>query len=577
MNIANVNLLHAAALLRQLVLCGAKRVVISPGSRSTPLALTAHDMPELSTCVLTDERAAAFFALGLSKADGVPAILICTSGTAAANYFPAIIEAAQSNVPLIALTADRPASLRGKGAPQTISQIHLYGSYPRFFAELPPAQLSLDHARDVCAIAARAYAAAMSVPRGPAHVNVPFDEPLAPVSEQAEEAENIFRQLAAESNPLFPATIPQRVGDQILDATARRAQASLCSLIVCGPDAARTDDEAQAIFLLSRKLGWPVFADVLSGLRFFGPPVMPFYDIFLRDDSLAGLTPDVVLAFGAHPVSKSLNAYLDRHRDAHTIHVQPDSLGRDPSDRAQEIIVADVADFCNALSARVPASRDSLLFEPFRAASIRVRFGVDETDFPLCEAHFARAAVRAMPDDANIVLANSLSVRYADALCCAEGFTRRMFGLRGASGIDGTISHALGIAAASSRPSLLVCGDLAFLHDLSGLAAARFAPNLTILLLNNNGGGIFHFLPVHEHESRNAFEAIHGTPHGFVLPAAADIFHLDWKTIQSHADLSALLSSSSPSLRVIEVRMSREANAQRHAEFMERLQKAAVS
>ena len=577
MNIANVNMLHAALLLRQLTACGAKRAVISPGSRSTPLALTAHDMPELQTYVLTDERAAAFFALGLSKTDGVPAILICTSGTAAANYFPAIIEAAQSCVPLIALTADRPVALRGRGAPQTISQVDLYGGYPRFFADVPQARLTLDHARTVRSLAAQAYAKVMSVPAGPADLNVPFDEPLAPVPGRQDEVEEIGRQIAAESVATLQAARSPHPAEESVAAAARRVSAALCGLIVAGPDAARTDDEAQAIHLLSRRLGWPVLADVTSGLRFFGDPVVPFYDIFLREEALAALAPDVVLAFGAHPVSNSLNTYLDRHGDAHTLRVQPDLRGRDPNARAKETVVADVAAFCRALSALVPASRDSLLYEPFRAASTRIRSAVDAADSAFSEAHFVRAAVRAMPADANIILANSLSVRYADMLCSAEGMPRRVFAMRGASGIDGTVSHAEGIAAASQAPSLLVCGDLAFLHDLNGLAAARFAPNLTILLLNNNGGGIFHFLPLHEYEKRDAFEAIHGTPHGFNLAAAGDLFDVEWKGAKSPDELPALLTSPPSRLRVIEVRTERETNARAHAALMERLQKAAVS
>jgi len=576
-NIANVNMLQAAVLLGQLVACGAKRAVISPGSRSTPLAVIAHGMPELTTYVLTDERAAGFFALGLSKADGVPAILICTSGTAAANYFPAMIEAAQSCVPLIALTADRPASLRGRGAPQTIEQVHLYGGYPRFFAAVPEARLTLDHMRCVRTLSSQAYAAAMSVPCGPAHLNVPFDEPLAPIPEHQDEAEEIWRQIVLESDIPFHLQTSQPPTEDVVTAAGRRVSAALCGLIVAGPDAARTEGEAQAIHLLSRRLGWPVLADVTSGLRFLGEPVLPFYDVFLREDSLAALAPDVVLAFGAHPVSNALNAYLDRHRDAHTLRVQPDARGRDPNARATETIVADVAAFCHALSALVPASRDSLLYEPFRVASTRIRSALEANDLDLSEAHFVRAAVRSMPANANVILANSLSVRYADALCSAEGLPRRVFGMRGASGIDGAISHALGVATASQASSLLVCGDLAFLHDLNGLAAARLAANLTILLLNNNGGGIFHFLPLHDCENREVFEAIHGTPHGLNLAAAGDLFDVEWKVAKSPDELPALLTRLSARLRVIEVRTERAENALAYTAFLARLQKAVVS
>jgi 2-succinyl-5-enolpyruvyl-6-hydroxy-3-cyclohexene-1-carboxylate synthase len=257
--------------------------------------------------------------------------------------------------------------------------------------------------------------------------------------------------------------------------------------------------------------------------------------------------------------------------------LQPDARGRDPNARATETIVADVAAFCHALSALVPASRDSLLYEPFRVASTRIRPALEANDLDLSEAHFVPAAVRSMPADANVILANSLSVRYADALCSAEGLPRRMFGMRGASGVDGTISYAEGIAAASQAPSLLVCGDLAFLHDLNGLAAARLAANLTILLLNNDGGGIFHFLPLHGCENREVFEAIHGTPHGLNLATAADLFDVEWMTARFPADLRSLFDRSRSRLRVIEVRMSREENARAYATLLKRLQKAAVS
>jgi 2-succinyl-5-enolpyruvyl-6-hydroxy-3-cyclohexene-1-carboxylate synthase len=574
-NIVNVNLLHAAVLLRQLALCGAKRAVISPGSRSTPLALAAHHMPELETYIVNDERGAAFFALGLSKVDGVPAILICTSGTAAANYFPAIIEASYSRMPLIALTSDRPAALRGRGAPQTIEQIHLYGEYPRFFADLPEAKLSFDHARVVRDVAAQAYARATSIPCGPVHLNVPLDEPLAPVAREQAEAERIWRQLSGESYAAPLGQMAPRPAQNAIEEAGKRASAGLCGLIVAGPGAARTNDEAQAIHLLARRLGWPVLADVTSGLRFLGEPVLPFYDVFLREESLAALAPDVVFTFGAHPISKSLNAYLDRHRDAHTLRIQPDERGRDPNARAKEVIVADVEQFCHELAERVPASRDSLLYEPFRAASAHVRTAIETTD-SLCEAQFARAAVRALPANANLILANSLAVRYADMLCAAEGANRNVFSMRGACGIDGTISHALGIAAASPERSLLVCGDLAFLHDLNALAAARFAPDLTILLLNDNGGGIFHFLPVHEHEDRETFEILHGTPHGLKLAAAGELFDVEWTTVRSPEEVSVSLKQAKSGVRVMEVQMSREENARAQAEFVEHLKKALV-
>jgi 2-succinyl-5-enolpyruvyl-6-hydroxy-3-cyclohexene-1-carboxylate synthase len=580
MHIPNVNYLHAAVLLKQLAVSGARRVVISPGSRSTPLALTALSIPEFSIFTLTDERSAGFFALGLSKADRVPAILICTSGTAAANYYPAVIEAAQSCTPLIVLTADRPASLRHSGAPQTIDQTDLYSRYPRLFADLPAADLTLEHCRYLRALAAEAYAIAISTPAGPAHLNVPFDEPLAPVCEKEAAARTLWEQISLEIAAPRRVTDETRVPSDVVQRITQTIGNALCGLIVAGPESARTDEEAEAILRLGKHLGWPLLADVCSGLRFLSHPVLPYYDLFLREESLALTEADVVLAFGAHPTSAILNAYLDRHRSAHTIRIQPHGLGQDPQQRAREILVGDVAAVCRDLAAEVTAARDSLLFEPFRLAAARIAevLSGPPLSASACEAEYVLAAIRALPHGARIVLANSLPIRYADALLAAEGKPHAIHAMRGANGIDGTISHAAGIAAAAHEPTLLVSGDLAFLHDLNGLMAAqRYAPDLTILLLNNNGGGIFHFLPVREHESKDAFERIHGTPHDLHLSAARDLFGVDWQRVQDPREIAEWVSNPAERARVIEVRLSREENHTHYTQFIKRLRKAVAS
>lgn len=572
LNPPNVNYRHAHALLRQLAACGARRVVISPGSRSTPLALTAISLPEFTTYTLIDERSAAFFALGLAKADGVPAILICTSGTAAANYFPAVIEATQWGTPLLLLTADRPLNLRACGAPQTINQERLYGSYPRFFADLPPAQDCAEHYRLVRSLAAQAYAAALGNPPGPAHLNVPLDEPLAPVMDDCgatfKDPESAEPAAAVKVTELPVAAI---------DAVAGRIDAALCGLIVLGPQAARTAAETAAIFGLAKALGWPVLADVLSGLRFHAPPVLPYYDIFLRAEQFAQLAPDVVLAFGGYPTSKALNSYLNRQRAAHTVHVKSCALPQDPDRRATESIVADVPALCRRICERVTAARDSLLFAPFNDASSRVRAALSGAlEDATGEAAAVIRAVAAVPDGGRLALAGSMAVRYAETLAAANGRLPHVYGLRGANGIDGTLSHAAGIAAASAMPTLLVTGDLAFVHDLNGLmAAARFAPQLTLLLLNNNGGGIFHFLPIADQETAEQFERIHGTPHHLKLAAAAELFGLDWTTLHSPEQIDARVPSPHARPCVLELRSERAADTANYQRLIAKLTEAA--
>ena len=577
MNLPNVNYLHATVLLKQLISCGVHRVVISPGSRSTPLALTAENLPELQTYVLIDERSAAFFALGLSKADGVPAILICTSGTAAANYFPALIETAQSAVPLIVLTADRPIASRHGGAPQTIDQVNLYGKYPRFFADLPEARLDIERCRAVRTLAAQTYSHAVNCPCGPAHLNIPLDEPLSPMLRDEKACSALWNALRVEGEIRLSAPASRISDDATLKRLSLLLSDSLCGLIVAGTRAARKPQDAEAIHLLSRQLGWPVFADITSGMHGFGNPVFPHYDIFLRGEELAGLAPDVVLVIGGVPTSKTLNAYLDHHRAAHTIHICGTGLPSDPAFRANDSIEADIGPLCESLAHSVMASRDSLLYEPFHQASTHVSTalerGLDET---ACEARYVLEAVRVMPDDSNLVLANSLPIRYADALL-GGGKPLQIFAMRGANGIDGTISHAAGVAAASQKPTLLVTGDLAFFHDMNGLMTAlRFAPNLSLLLLNNNGGGIFHFLPVHDHEQSAQFETLHGTPHDLNLSAARDLFGLDWYSVANPLEIENLLKKRAGRPFVIEVQTTRESNHHAYMELISRLAKEAV-
>ncbi len=576
MTLCNANYLQASILLRELADRGARRVVISPGSRSLPLAHTAMSMPELEHYVLTDERSAGFFALGLSRAEGVPAILICTSGTAAANYYPAVIEAAQSQIPLLVLSADRPLALRNSGAPQTIDQSHLYGRYPKFFADVPEASAELDSCRAVRSLAARAIALSIDAAQGPVHLNVPFDEPLAPVPEDeaaCHEIWNTLRQEAAEAIPVRSALrTPARDDvDRVYDAVER----SICGLIVCGPLTARSEHDATAIHHLVRQLGWPVLADVASGLRFHGFPVLPHYDIFLREEELASLSPDVVLAFGAFPTSRALNTYLDRHRGAHTIRIQPHLMRQDPTARATELIVADVAQLCAELVESVDVARDSLLLDPFQRAAQAVGSALVHADDE-CESRYVQQAIRALPDQANLVLASSLSIRYADAMAAFEGASHPVYAMRGANGIDGTISFASGIAAATKTPTLLVLGDLAFCHDLNGLmAATRYAPDLMLLLLNNDGGGIFHFLPAYEVSEH--FEALQGTPHGLHLTAAKEMFGVNWQNVNSIPELRDLMSTHTRGVRVLEVKTSRYENHRVHRAMYERLARASVT
>lgn len=572
----NRNYLQSHLLLQTMQALGATRVVISSGSRSTPLTHCAMEQDALEKYLHFDERGAAFFALGLAKVDEVPALLICTSGTAAANYFPAVIESAQSMVPLVALTADRPVSLRHTGAPQTIDQHRLYGSSVRLFAETPPVTLDLPKLRGVCDTAAVAYAAAMAEPRGPVHVNVPLDEPLAPLDADATAVNDLWHQLKDHVPARFGAV--SNAAQTVGDADVERIAGAQAGLIVAGPGAARNAAEREAIYFLSRQLGWPVFADVLSGLRFFGEPVVPYYDAFLRNGSLHQLAPDLVLAFGAFPTSKVLNSYLDRHRSAFTLRIQAHELLQDPTRRTTRTVHAPVAEWCRQVAAEVRVARDSWLLEPFQRAAGALRAALSQCsllDDGDCELAFLQAALSVAGLYERCCLANSLSVRYADTLFAFDGSPLHTHGMRGANGIDGTLAHAAGIAAASRGRVLLVTGDIAFLHDLNSLALVqKYSKNLDILLFNNNGGGIFHFLPVADLSSH--FETTHGTPHNLHLQAAATLFGLEWQQVQSSSALSAQLQRPASVARIFEVTTDRRRNHERHIYWMDLLSKAVI-
>jgi 2-succinyl-5-enolpyruvyl-6-hydroxy-3-cyclohexene-1-carboxylate synthase len=569
MNIANLNYLHASVLLHTFAELGVRHVVISPGSRSTPLARTAYLSDQFECDVILDERAAAFFALGCAKVDNRPAILICTSGTAGANYYPAVIEAAQSFTPLIVLTADRPAAVRHRGAMQTIDQEMLFGKFAKYFTDIPEPAATLEHARALREIALAAWRSAMSEPRGVAHLNIPLDEPLVPIERDAAQCTSIYAAVSSETLPPIALASPAMPVKTVIESIVARLRDSLCGLIVAGPGTARNAVEAEVIHRFARQLGWPLLADVVSGLRQMPNPVFPYYDLFLREESLTSLAPDLVIEFGACPTSKILNQYLDRHRAVHTIRIQPHGVVQDPSFRADETIIAPVAELCSVLAGKVEVSRDSLLYDPFQRVSglLRSRVIAHARSNMISESMVVHAAMNAMPEGANLVLASSLSLRYADMLAANEGRSVHVFAQRGTNGIDGTIAHASGVATASETPTLLITGDLAFCHDLGSFAVARkLAKKLTILLFNNNGGGIFHLVPAVKYQ--DTFEQLHGVPQDLNLEGCAQVFDLDWQKASTPDEVRRLIQDEKRDrLRVVEFVSSRQETALRLKEF----------
>ncbi len=511
----------AGALLDGLARSGVRRIVASPGSRSTPLTLAALRHPGLQTHVVLDERSAGFFGLGLAKAEKRPVVLIATSGSAIANWAPAVVEADMAKIPLILLSADRPPELQDCGANQTMDQIGLFGRHVRAFHALPPPEEDASWLEN---FAARIVAQSLFPVSGPVHVNTPLREPLTP------------REPAPPAGAGGPEILRGRAG---LDARQIQHVASLLrgrGIILCGPEDLGAEFRAEVV-VLARRLKIPIVADILSGLRFDGrddPPVLGFPDWIAR----AAPRFDWALRFGPAPVGKAVNAWLRAHSGAVQIVVAADGRFGDPDRVATHLLAADPASLCRGLAA-APAPDDWLDGLLARDRAARRNAETICAAGPLFEGALLRALFGSLPDGATLFLANSLVIRSAEWFCGAGAQKRICFGNRGLSGIDGNLSTASGLAAARGRV-VAVLGDLALLHDVNALLLARELP-LTILVMDNGGGGVFDHLP---QSALPEFERGWRTPQSFDGGALARAFGLNYRRIEHVAEGVAAVAES---------------------------------
>lgn len=558
--IPNLNALWARVLMDAMVAMGVRAVCLTPGSRSTPLALASHAHPALETFIHLDERAAAFFALGMAKATETPVALVCTSGTAAANYLPAVIEASLSGAALILLTADRPLELRGSGASQTIDQVRLYGPYARAFLETPVASLEIASLRRLRAGAMHAIATGLADPRGPVHLNVPFQEPLEPVRQQEKEVAELARQLDA--SPLAIASTRHCVDEGSLSELAQRIQEAERGLIVAGP----TLRHGSLVRELALRSGFPLLADIASGLRFGEEPgvvTVRHPEVIMAAGGLP--TPDLVVRVGGLPTSAALQRYLARTNPYLAV-IQPDLARRDPEAGAQLVLAGDMADTLQRLVSHLPGQgAPSAWRGAFARADRAASEALASHEGPI-EALAVRGAIASVPEGGAVFLSSSMPIRYAEALCREAAPGVAVHVSRGANGIDGITSTALGVAAGSQRPTLLVTGDVAFLHDLGGMVGLRHArAPFVVLLLNNDGGGIFSHLPIAGYPE--AFETCFGTPHGLRFAAAGLLFGMAHTlapgSIEAIAAVRQAFAQGWPSLIEVPTDRSREASAYR--------------
>ena len=555
---AGLNEWWARALIDELCAAGASEAVICPGSRSTPLALACAAEPRLAVRSVVDERSGAFFALGAAKATGKPALVVATSGTAGAHFYPALLEAEASRVPVVALTADRPPELHGFGAPQTLDQQHLFGTHVRFFADLGIPEGTPEALRHLRAVAAAAAAGALGTPRGPVHLNAPFREPLTPAS-SPEPARAMPPAVRIAPGKLEP-------DEAALDAAARELSRRPRGVIVCGPRDA-WDDLPRAVRALSESLGYPVLAEAASQVRFRLPEAVAHYDALLKHQSLAGaVRPEAVVRIGGGLTSKTLQQWLDASA-AWTLCLSEDGALFDPGHSASLAICGEPVRACAELARRVqrrePGPGAELLVAERRTRAALEAAFADEAQ--LSEPSVARALAAALPREALLFVSSSMPVRDLDAWASAG--EARVLANRGVNGIDGIVSSALGAAAATGQPAAALLGDLALLHDLSGLLAARrIGVPLLLVVVNNDGGGIFNFLPVAQATDR--FEELFATPHGLDLSHLAALCGARLSRPRTASELRACIREAlGNGLHIVEVRTERTANVEKHREL----------
>jgi 2-succinyl-5-enolpyruvyl-6-hydroxy-3-cyclohexene-1-carboxylate synthase len=499
------------AFVDELVRCGMRYAVTCPGSRNAPLALTLAAQAGIEPVSVIDERAGGFVALGMAKATGRPVAVTCTSGTAAANLHPAVVEAFEARVPLLVLTADRPPELREVGAGQSIDQLNLYGSAAKWFVEVgthDPCRETAIHHR---ALACRAWWTAAGGRPGPVHLNFPLREPLAPVPEELDPSDWEGRPGGRPWTELREHASAPHADD--VHTLAARIASTPRGVIVCGPTA---EPVAEPAARLATQCGWPLLAEPTSGVRCGDHDrshVVAHYDVLLRaGDFAARHAPDLVLRVGDMPTSKPLRAWVG---GATQVVLDPHAAWHEPTRRAELLLQAAAVPALDALAAAIEmrsAERDAAWLASWREADAKVPAALAAAPDGF-EPKVLAALESELPDGAIVWLSSSMPVRDVEACFPQSPKRLRFLANRGANGIDGVASSAVGAALASGAPTWLLTGELALLHDVGGLFAARRAgAEVNIVCLDNGGGAIFDFLPVAEHADADLYERHIATP-----------------------------------------------------------------
>ncbi|MFH1374480.1 MAG: 2-succinyl-5-enolpyruvyl-6-hydroxy-3-cyclohexene-1-carboxylic-acid synthase [bacterium] len=574
----SLNELWAKLIVEELIRNGVSFFVLSPGSRSSPLtaAVAAHN--DAASVVHYDERGAAFHGLGYARATRLPTALICTSGTAAANFMPAVVEAEMDMVPLILLTADRPPELRHTGANQTIDQVHLYGRYARWFCDLPCPDLDIVP-EFVLTTIDQAVHYARRTPAGPVHINCMFREPLVPVGEKSDFSNYLtpVARWTQDSEPFTQYVATETVTDkESILQVAKAINSVERGLLVVGQLHRR--ENRQAVADLAQQIKWPVLPDIASGLRLSADNqnVMAYYDQLLLSDTFTAVNrPQAVLHFGGVPTSKRLQQFLKACQPEIYIHVANHPRRHDPDHRITMRIESSIAAFCRKLGGRLNPGAGSEWLEKWVAGSRCVEQVLEtrlDAVSELSEPGIARLVSKYILPGSGLFVASSMPIRDLDMYADPSGPEVTVGCNRGASGIDGTIASAIGFARGLNRPTTLLIGDLAFLHDLNSLALIKsLRHSFTIVVLNNDGGGIFSFLPTAK--LKEHFEPFFGTPHGLDFKPAAQMFGCDHGCPNSCESFVEAYESAQQKdgVTIIEVSSNREKNRRFHQDIQSEL------
>ncbi|QXD22737.1 2-succinyl-5-enolpyruvyl-6-hydroxy-3-cyclohexene-1-carboxylic-acid synthase [Opitutia bacterium ISCC 51] len=564
LNRANTNSLWSSVLVECLYQCGLRQVVISPGSRSTPLTVAFASHSGIEAIPVLDERSAGFFALGLAKQSHKPVALVCTSGTAAVNYFPAVVEASEACVPLLVLTADRPHELRNCGAGQTIDQIRLYGNYPVCQEEMALPSVSVEALEEMRDQLGRTFAAGF---RGPVHLNCPFRDPLPPTPDQSvpgdfQLSDGFYSDLpvASSCTPTEPIKIDIQSGK---------------GFILCGTETPENPAAyCQAVARLAEKTDWPVLADGLSPARNHAiPGVQPItsYDLILRNSDLRkSLKPECVIALGPLPTSKELRKWLSEI-DAQIYHVHTMGKNLDPTGKVVQVLDQPVELLGNVF--KFLERGDKPYCERWsvaqRQASEQIADAFESESSQNFEGRIAWKLPQWLPTNTPLFVASSMPVRDVEYFLPSNESQIKVYASRGVNGIDGTLSTALGIAH-DNQSSVLLTGDLAFLHDSNGLLIRpKLKGHLTVILINNRGGGIFNHLPVASFEP--PFEDFFATPQEVDFKKCVEGIGCEYIHVEQIDELKEYLSTMPLSgIRVIEV----ETDRHRDSEYRKQLFKS---